>query len=329
MSVSMLDKPTPASSGPELSQAKSSPHAKARGPAPAAPTFMGQSAASVSFQSRESHAGPVFGAPQSATATTTSAADSSRHGGAVATSSALGQIKHWMGQWFGGHRPPLHPGWGNPPPRPHPGWSNPPPRPMPVISNPPPRPFPTVPGGPGLDYSLMSRNELAAQLSAKYSAFRDPRNPGYVSVDSIRAMANKGWSPNPAVNENIRLAKALLRDPGLMSALDRHGSTGALDGLIDRTSLNAVINGTNYFQFKTDKELFGEMLEHYNQLKGRFGRDLTVSDLRKLAGQSLTGDSPKDHLIQLAQEMFKRTNALNLASSGNRITQAMLRYLSR
>ncbi len=187
-----------------------------------------------------------------------------------------------------------------------------------------------MPGFPDPQYSLKSREDLAKQLSANFNAFRDPRNPGYVSRDSIQAMAKKGWSPNPAVNENIRLANELLRRPELMSALDRHGSTGALDGLIDRTSLNAVINGTNYFQFKTDKELFGEMLEHYNDLKGRYGgRDLTVSDLRKLAGQSLTGDSPKDHLIQLAQEMFKRTNALNLASSGNRISQAMLRYLSR
>ena len=45
------------------------------------------------------------------------------------------------------------------------------------------------------------------------------------------------------MNENIRLANELLRRPELMAALDRHGSTGALDGLVDRHSLNAVIQG--------------------------------------------------------------------------------------
>ena len=92
---------------------------------------------------------------------------------------------------------------------------------------------PTPPCRPHQQYSLKNNEELAQQLLNNFDAFRDRKNPGYVSVDSIHAMAKKGWSPNPVTNANIRLANELLRRPELMSALDRHTSTGALDGLID------------------------------------------------------------------------------------------------
>lgn len=73
------------------------------------------------------------------------------------------------------------------------------------------------------------------------------------------------------MNENIRLANELLRRPELMAAMDRHSSTGALDGLIDRQKLNMVIKGENYFKYKTDKELAGELLDHFDELKKRSG----------------------------------------------------------
>jgi hypothetical protein len=177
---------------------------------------------------------------------------------------------------------------------------------------------------------------LAKQLLDNFNAFRDPKNPGYISVGSIHAMANRGWSSNPAVNENIRLAKELLRRPDLMSALDRHSSTGSLDGLIDRQNLNLVIKGGNYFKYNTDKELAGEMLKHFNELKGGpWGQDISIKDLRKLAAKHQTGDSAKDHLIQLAQEVLKRSDLVkmldNLASPDNdgRISKEALRRLSR
>ncbi|OPA94081.1 hypothetical protein BFW88_09570 [Pseudomonas fluorescens] len=112
------------------------------------------------------------------------------------------------------------------------------------------------------------------------------------------------------MNQNIRLAKELLRRPELTDALDRHSRTGSLDGLIDRENVSLVIKGDNFFQFKSDKELAGKMLEHFDELKGRCGNDLNISNLKKLARQDLTGDSSKDHLIQLAQEILKRSHVL-------------------
>ena len=169
-----------------------------------------------------------------------------------------------------------------------------------------------------------------------FSAFKDPKNPGYVSVDSIHAMASKGWSSNPVMNENIRLAKELLRRPELIDAIDRHSTTGALDGLIDRQKLGMVIKGDNYFKYNSDKQLAGEMLDHFDALKGRHsGPDLRINDLKKLAANPLSGDSAKDHLIQLAQEILKRSDVLmkmdNLAGHDNdgRISKTALRLLSR
>lgn len=115
------------------------------------------------------------------------------------------------------------------------------------------------------------------------------------------------------MRENTRLANELLRRPELMAALDRDGRTGALNDLIDWKSLNAVIQGDNYFKYKTDKELAAEMLEHFDELKdGSGGPHLKFKDLRKLASQELTGDAAKDHLIQLAQAVMKRGDLLKL-----------------
>ena len=325
MSESIRNASTPMPSNPDPSQHKASPAANNSRPVLAALSFSGQNAANVSFQSRESVAGPVFGSQSPVTAHNSVADPVAHQKTAPAQSGLLDQVRHWVNPWLGGGRPPHHP-----------GWSNPPPRPLPVISNPPPRPFPTMPGRPDPHYSLKNNEQLAVQLRDNFNAFRDPRNPGYISTDSIRAMANKGWSPFPSVNENIRLAKELLRRPELMSALDRHTSTGALDGLIDRNNVNAVIYGQNYFKYKTDKELAGEMLEHFNELKGSpWNRELHVNDLRQLAAENLTGDSRRDHLVQLSQEILRRSDVLRqmddlLSRPGDdRISWAGLYFLFR
>ncbi|UII73404.1 type III secretion effector protein [Pseudomonas sp. HN11] len=298
MSVSTLDSSPSASSTREFAPTSPKPQAKASDSALAAPSFSGQSPARVSFSSRESQAGPVFGDAQAQT-------DRSSLQHAAVLPGVMDKLKHWMGNWFGGHRPPMHSGCNNPPPRPNPGWSNPPPRPMPTLG----RPHPTQPGRPDPHYSLKNNEQLAQQLLDNFDAFRDPKNPGYVSVDSIHAMANRGWSSDPVMNENIRLAKELLRRPKLIDAADRHSTTGALDGLIDRQKLGMIIRGDNYFKYASDKQLVQEMLDHFKELKGgQWGPYLRVKDLERLAARPLTGDSARDHLTQLAQEFLKRSD---------------------
>lgn len=339
MSVSTLDTPVNASSNPNLPRASTGPEAKARGPAPAAPSFNGHNAANVNFQARDNHRGLMFGNPQPTTAHARHADQAGHYGSMPAMPALLDLFKQWLGHWFGGHRPGMGSGCNNPPPRPMPGCSNPPQRPMPGASNPPPRPFPTIgrpyptpPGRPDPQYSLKNNEDLAKQLRDNFNAFIDPRNYGAVTIDSIHAMAKKGYSSNPVMRENIRLANELLRRPDLLSALDRHSTTGALDGVIDRQNVNLVISGENYFKYKTDKELAAEMYEHFDDLKGAsWKRELSISDLKKLAQQPLTGDAPKDHLIQLAQEVLKRSDALTRMDQNNdgRIDRSTLRWLSR
>ena len=338
MSVSMLDTPVSASATSDLPPAKVD--IKVANEAAAARSFNGQNAAHVNFQSRENKDGPVFGSPQ---APTTAADAHGRHHSPQGAQSLLSQFKQWVGHCFSGHRPPTHPGCEHRPPRPNPGCSNPPPRPNPIESNPPPRPDPTAgrpyppaPGRPDPQYALKNREELAQQLLDNFNAFRDPKKPGYVSVDSILAMAKRGWSPNPVMNENIRLANELLRRPELMAAMDRHSSTGALDGLIDRQKLNMVIKGENYFKYKTDKELAGELLDHFDELKKRSGgSSLQISELKEWARKPLTGDAAKDHLIQLSQEILTRSDVLekmdnHLSKDGDgKISRRGLYSLSR
>ena len=332
MSVSMSDTHAAASSTSARSQDNVAPQGNAERQVPAP---NGNAAANVRFLSPESQGGPVFGDRQSLPARQNPFERMEPSYSAPATSNFVTSFKHWVGHCFSGYRPPF-PGCSNPPPRPNPGCSNPPPRPNPGCSNPPPRPYPMPPCRPDPQYSLKNNEQLAQQLSDNFNAFRDRNNPGYISVDSIHAMAKKGWSPDPVMNANIRLANELLRRPELMSALDRNTSTGALDGLINRQNVNAVIKGENYFKYKSDKELAGEMLKHFNELKSnpRAG-ELSFHDLRRLASQSQTGDSSKDHLVQLAQEILRRSDVLkkmdNLAGRDNdgRISWQALYQLSR
>ena len=324
MSVPMLDKTLNPSSTPTPSRTAATSEAKVARPMPSALSFNSHSAADVNFRFRETQGGPVFGNYQPSTERHYRPCHPGYQGGAPAMPSFMEQFKQWMTQWFGGGRPPHRPGCGNPPPRPDP-----------TIGNPPPRPFPTMPGRPDPHYSKMNREELAQLLLNNFDAFKDPSKPGYISTESLHAMANKSCSSDPLMNQNIRLAQELLRRPELTDALDRHSSTGALDGLIDRQNLSLVIKGENYFKYKSDKELAGEMLEHFDDLKGRRGAELKISDLRKLASQPPTQDSDKNHLIQLAQEILKRGDVLkrmdNLAGNDNdgRISRKALKLLSR
>ena len=305
MSVSTLDKSLSASPSHDRLQDSPKTDVKARRPAPEALSFSDRNMANVSFSSRENKAGPVFGDPQTPTERHYPASPAMHHSVTAMRPGFMDPFRHWMHTCFGWPRPPHRPCSGNPPPRPQPGCGNPPPRPDPTIG----KPYPTWPGRPDSEYSLKSNEQLATQLRRNFKAFMDPKNPGFVSIDSIQTMAKKGWSPFSSVNDNIRLAKEMLRRPELLSALDRHSSTGALDGLIDRQNVDLVVGGKNYFKYKSDKELVGELLKHFDELKdGPSSWDIDIQDLRNLAREPLTGDSPRDYLVQLAQELLRRND---------------------
>ncbi|WP_172979531.1 type III secretion effector protein [Pseudomonas kitaguniensis] len=318
MSVSALDTPVSAPPTPDATPINTKANAKASHTAHAAPSYTSQSTVNVNFHSAHTHSRPVFGDHQ----------HQAHHHGAHKPPSALPnlalhqgflqQLKDLLGQWFGGHPPPHHPGSSGPPARPNPS-----------------KPGSALPGRPDLEYATKNNEELAKQLLQNFNAFRDPKNPRYVSVDSIHAMASKRPSGDAVMNQNIRLAKELLRRPDLVDAIDRDPTTGALDGLIDKQKLSIILEGDNAFKYTSDKQLADEMLEHFDALKGQFGRELRFKSLQRLAAQPLTGDADKDHLTHLSREVLTRSDLLDqmddLASrkDDGRISLEALYRLSR
>ncbi|SDP88128.1 hypothetical protein [Pseudomonas extremorientalis] len=193
-----------------------------------------------------------------------------------------------------------------------PVFGGPPPRPLPenVRPNPgpPPRPNPALPD-PYL--SKQSNEQLAQALLNSYDAFRGRWPSRSVTRKSVQKMANQPLTGDPAKDANIRLAKELLRRPGLLQALDRNGSTGELNGRLSKDDIKSFIQSDNPLKSKDDKQLVQEMLNHFNELKGGyFSSTIKLRDLHARAMQPLTGNSRNDHLTLLAREVMARSNLM-------------------
>ncbi|WP_248487481.1 type III secretion effector protein [Pseudomonas sp. CYM-20-01] len=296
MSVSTLDALASASTTSNRALADAKPQAKPAGPAPTALSFNDHGAASVSFHSNEHRSGPVFGNAQPAI---------ERHfpgqHSAFMPLSLLDRLREWMASLFAGHRPSMRPGCGNPPPRPNPGWSNPPPRPNPTVG----KPCPTRPCESDADYSLKSRKQLMGLMRDNFPAFQDPRYPGYLSVDSLKAKANRPLLPeygpnkeeNKKKNQETLLARQVLKDPKLMDAIFRNPVTGARERLASPQRLDMLAKREDYFTYYSEKQLRQEVREHW-------GRNPRIEVLQRSANRPLTGDSDKDHQTLLARELL-------------------------
>lgn len=312
MSVSTLDRPVPAST-PGL------PTARAARPA-SAPAH--HNAGHVSFSARQHPTGPMFNAGQHA---------EYRHNGQGQTPHAalletpantlMALLRKMFGNGFGDHRP-AHAAPCQGKPRPHETHR--------------PDPAHAKPNRPGSPYAKQSNEQLAQRLLDNFDAFKDPKSPDYITTQALEAMASRALTGNPSVDQNIRLARELLKRPELVQALDRNSGTGATDGLISRETLTRTLKSQSPFKYQDDKQLAGEMLKHFDELKGGFwSRTINIDDLKDLASRKLTGDPAKDHLIWLAREITQRSDALmKMDNTGSRdddglISKKALRKLSR
>ncbi|OIN47221.1 hypothetical protein BLL37_09695 [Pseudomonas azotoformans] len=139
----------------------------------------------------------------------------------------------------------------------------------------------------------------------KFPAFEDPRYLGYMSVDSIKAKANRPLLPeygpnkeeNKKRNQETRLARQVLKDPNLMDAIFRNPVTGAREPLASPQRLDMLAKREDYFTYYSDKQLRQEVREHW-------GRNPPIEVLLWWANRPLTGDSEKDHQTQLAKELL-------------------------
>lgn len=154
-------------------------------------------------------------------------------------------------------------------------------------------------------------------LLNNFDAFKDPKRPQYVTTQGIEAMANKPLTGNAAQDQNILLARELMKRPELVNAMDRHSTTGALDGLIDRQKIQMTLGSQSPMKYLDDNKLAGEMLKHFSALRDPDNRDyISIDKLRGMA-QWPTDDPAHGRLAWIAQEILKRSETLASADGGD------------
>ena len=317
MSVSALDNPV---SNPPPRTPPPKPELKNKDVSPS--VAGGQKAGRVSFNSGDSKPGKVFAAQAS---TIKACADGTRSKGddrqpVAADAQSPGTVDKFMQKlkgWCGGQRPPkpdpCPPAPCNAKP-PKPSKPCPPerPKPDPCYGKPPERPTPCKPdpcyGKPDPWYSNKSNDDLASMLLNNFDAFKDPKQPGFINTQSISDMASKPLTGNAAQDQNIRLAKELMKRPELVNAIDRHSTTGALDGLIDRKKIEMTLASQSPMKYLDDKQLAGEMLDHFKALRDPDNPEyISIDKLRDVA-QRPTDDPVHGRLAWIAQEILKRSD---------------------
>lgn len=273
--------PTPSNTG-----APASRHAPTAQPTLGGYGGYGGYGGNVNFHSQGSQTGPVFGNPQFPANAHPHAAHhfhGPNQGAALQT--IFQQVSQILGQWFGGQRPQ---------------------RPDTSIGN----PYPPAPRNPDSRYTSQSNQELLGQLRDSFPAFQDPETRGFTSK-RIYEIASEPLRGGRNTKHEIRLANELLRRPELLKSLDR-SSTGTLDGMFNLTNLFSVLYDSNPFKFTTDKDLAGETLKHFAELRGgAYGQTLSFLQLKEIEKRQWSGNPTQDHVTQLAREVLRRREVLS------------------
>ena len=345
MSVSALEKPV-SNLPPHTPPPK--PELKSKDVSPSLTN--GQNAERVSFNSVDNKPGKLFADQESTSKARTNGDLSQGNNRQSATSDAqspgiFNTFKQNLKGWCGGQRPPkpdpcLPPPCNAKPPKPpkpcpperpipckpDPCNSKPPVRPTPCkpdpcIGKPPERPTPCKPdpchGKPDPWFSNKSNDDLAKMLLNSFDAFKDPKQPGYVTTQGISDLASKPLTGDAAQDQNIRLARELMKRPELVNAMDRHSTTGALDGLIDRKKIEMTLSSQSPLKYLDDNKLAGEMLDQFRALRDPDNTDyINVDKLRGIA-QWPTSDPVHGRLAWIAQEILKRSETLAAADGGD------------
>ncbi|WP_426127435.1 hypothetical protein [Pseudomonas sp. DWP1b1] len=183
-----------------------------------------------------------------------------------------------------------------------PVFGGPPPRPLPIglrpNPGPPPRPSPSLP------YFRQDNDQLAGALFNKYDALEKRLySSGGVTASNIENMA-KGFP----FRDDVRLAKEIVKRPGLLDALRRNAGTGDLDNRISKDDLVNFMQSKNPLKISSDRSLIQEMVREFPKLTGSDPNSISFWELRSRSNQPLTGISSTDRLIQLSQEVMARSS---------------------
>ncbi len=166
-----------------------------------------------------------------------------------------------------------------------------------------------------------------------FDAFKKP-GTSYITTDNISDMASKPLTGNHQQNRNILLARELMKHPEVINAIDRHSTTGALDGVIDRRKIEMTLGSQSPLKYLDDNKLAGEMLKHFSALQDPDNPDYINTDKLRGIAQWPTDDPVHGHLAWIAQELLKRSDTLASADGGDRwgkdgwIHKDTLRYMA-
>lgn len=328
MSVSALDRSV-SNPPPQTPPLKAQPKGKEAGSSAAG----GQKSERVSFNTSDNKPCKIMADQASTTKASTNGKMSqvSERESQTPSSGLLSQFKQAVKGFCGGQRPPkpdpcppppcnAKPPKPCPPPPPKPC---PPerPKPDPCLGKPPERPTPCKPdpchGKPDPCYSGQSNDDLAKKLLDNFDAFKDPKQPWYITTQGISDLANKPLTGNPDQDQNIRLARELMKRPELLDAIDRHSTTGALDGLIDRKKIEMTLCSQSPHKYQDDKQLAAQMLQHFSALKDPDNPDyISIDRLRDIAKWP-TDDTANGRLAWIAQELLKRSETAARLDGGD------------
>ena len=338
MSVNALDRPVPQSTPDREATPKSSQNAKDT----TANARDGQKSERISFKSAENPSGRLFadpGAMSKGSSNSNALHNANRQALDGQGPDLFTQMREKVKGWCGGQRPPKpcppppkpDPCYGKPPkpcpppPKPDPCYGKPPERPTPCkpdpcYGKPPERPTPCKPdpcyGKPDPWYGNKSNDDLARSLLNNFDAFRAANGPSYITTQNLADMANRELTGNPTQDANIRLARELMRRPELVNAIDRHSTTGALDGFIDRLKIQMTLNSQSPMKYKDDNQLAAEMLDHFKALRDpRYPDHISIEKLRNIA--EWPTDGAHGDLAWIAQEILKRSDTLAQMDGSN------------
>lgn len=318
MSVSALDhavsNPPPRTPPPKAEHPRNAP----------APSPIGeQKAGRINFNSGDTHTTQLFAsqapASQSRTEGRTSQANSGQFG-ANDAHGPFGQLKQKLKGWCGGQRPPKPdpcqppPCNGKPPKPPKPCKPKPDPcKPDPCNSKPPVRPDPCKPD----PYPCKSNENLLEMLKGAFESFKTPGSGQFINKETIRDFAQKDPAMHPGQRHLIHLAQALDSREGLLDAIDRYSTTGALDNLIDMRKIQMTLDDPSPLKYYSDQQLAGEMLEHFRGLSNREHPGyINTNKLREIAKWP-TGDEGRGRLAWIAQEVIKRSETEKQMDGGD------------
>ena len=130
-------------------------------------------------------------------------------------------------------------------------------------------------------------------------------------------MANEQLTGDRDRNRNILLARELTKHPEVLNAIDRHSTTGKLDGLIDRQKIQMTLDSKSPLKYLDDNKLAGEMLKHFSALRDPNNTDYINIDKLRGVAQWPTDDPVHGRLAWIAQEILKRSETLAAADGGD------------